>query len=101
MKGHAAMGAPVISRWPAWAVFVLGLLALVRALERAGLGRAATGLTAALYCLEVKSVAFSVNGMETGFVLALLAGVLAAGRAVSLDPEALRKPRFEPEDPVL
>jgi len=71
-------------RMPSLAAFSIGLVFLTNALG--GLRLSSRGLSvlipAALYLLESKSVAFSSNGMETGFLLFFLAGalwVMAAG----------------------
>ncbi|MEM7249413.1 MAG: hypothetical protein AAF533_29150 [Acidobacteriota bacterium] len=56
------------------AALALLLLALHRAGMRSILG---TVLVGGLYIIDTKSLAFSVNGMETGFLLFFLAGALA------------------------
>jgi hypothetical protein len=79
LAGGSETGALWAFRIASAGAYAVGLYAILRASLRSGAARswAALVLPALVYLLDLKSVSFSANGMETGFVLLFLAGSLA------------------------
>jgi hypothetical protein len=79
LAGGSVVGALWAFRVVSIAGFALGLLLLLRALRRSGTARGAAALLAPglVYVLDLKSVYFSANGMETGLLLFFFAASLA------------------------